>query len=160
MEKRAVLAIVLSLVVVVLWSIFFAPAPPPPPSEVSDSPSEPPASTTAPQQTPPGNAGPVSPPGGAVERLPGSPTAPEAFVTVDTGVARFTLTSQGSSVKAVQLQASFKITEQSLKSLKSENVPNDVLKKLEGIKGQEVWGEKQFLTILKDTIGEEQTVQH
>ena len=36
MEKRAVLAIVLSLVVVVLWSIFFAPVPPPPPSEVSE----------------------------------------------------------------------------------------------------------------------------
>src|SRR5438045_1677139 len=35
MEKRAVLAIVLSLVVVVLWSIFFALGPPPPPSDVS-----------------------------------------------------------------------------------------------------------------------------
>src|SRR5215510_12938033 len=105
MAKRAVLAIVLSLVVVVLWSIFFAPAPPPPPSEVSESPSEPPASTTVPQQASPGNAGPVSPSGGAVERLPSAPTAPEAFVTVDTGVARFTLSSQGATVKAVQLLA-------------------------------------------------------
>src|SRR6266446_3151517 len=103
MEKRAVLAIVLSLVVVVLWSIFFAPAPPP--SEVSDSSSEPPANTTAPQQTPPGNTGPVSLAGGTAERPPGSPASPEAFVTVDTGVARFTLTSQGASVKAVQLHA-------------------------------------------------------
>ncbi len=105
MEKRAVLAIVLSLVVVVLWSIFFAPAPPPPPSEVSDSSSEPPANTTAPQQAPPGNAGPVSLAGGTAERPPGSPASQEAFVTVDTGVARFTLTSQGASVKAVQLHA-------------------------------------------------------
>ena len=105
MEKRAVLAIVLSLVVVVLWSIFFAPAPPPPPSEVSDSSSEPPANTTAPQQAPSGNAGPVSPAGGTAERPPGSPASQEAFVTVDTGVARFTLTSQGASVKAVQLHA-------------------------------------------------------
>jgi YidC/Oxa1 family membrane protein insertase len=103
MEKRAVLAIVLSLVVVVLWSIFFAPTPPP--SEVSDSPSEPPANTTASQQIPPGHAGPVSPPGGTVERPSDSPAAPEAFVTVDTGVARFTLTNQGASVKAVQLLA-------------------------------------------------------
>jgi YidC/Oxa1 family membrane protein insertase len=105
MEKRAVLAIVLSLVVVVLWSIFFAPAPPPPPSEVSDSSSEPPANTTAPQQAPPGNAGPVSLAGGTAERPPGSPASQEAFVTVDTGVARFMLTSQGASVKAVQLHA-------------------------------------------------------
>jgi len=105
MEKRAVLAIVLSLVVVVLWSIFFAPAPLPPPSEVSDSSSEPPANTTAPQQAPPGNAGPVSLAGGTAERPPGSPASSEAFVTVDTGVARFTLTSQGASVKAVQLHA-------------------------------------------------------
>ena len=59
MEKRAVLAIVLSLVVVVLWSIFFAPAPPPPPSEVSEpapSPSESPAGVGTPQP-----AAPVSP---------------------------------------------------------------------------------------------------
>ena len=105
MEKRAVLAIVLSLVVVVLWSIFFAPAPPPPPSEISDSSSEPPANTTAPQQAPPGNAGPVSLAGGTAERPPGSPASQEAFVTVDTGVARFTLTSQGASVRAVQLEA-------------------------------------------------------
>jgi len=105
MEKRAVLAIVLSLVVVVLWSIFFAPAPPSPPSEVTDSSSEPPANTTAPQQAPPGNAGPVSLAGGTAERPPGSPASSEAFVTVDTGVARFTLTSQGASVKAVQLHA-------------------------------------------------------
>ena len=107
MEKRAVLAIVLSLVVVVLWSIFFAPPPSPPPSEVS----EPAPSSRAPRPgvgTPP-PAAPISP--GAVtstarttEQPPGSPAAPEDLVTVDTGVARLTLTSQGASVRAVQLE--------------------------------------------------------
>jgi len=106
MEKRAVLAIVLALVVVVVWSIFFAPAPPPPPSEVSDSSSsELSGGTTAPQQAAPVNPGLVSSTGGTAERSPGSPASQEAFVTVDTGVARFTLTSQGASVKAVQLHA-------------------------------------------------------
>jgi len=89
MEKRAVLAIVLSLVVVVLWSLIFAPPPPPPPSEVS----EPTPRSSEPRPgvaTPP--AAPISP--GSVtsaarttEQPPGSPAAPEALVTVDTGVA-------------------------------------------------------------------------
>jgi len=47
----------------------------------------------------------VSLAGGTAERPPGSPASQEAFVTVDTGVARFMLTSQGASVKAVQLHA-------------------------------------------------------
>ena len=102
MEKRAVLAIVLSLVVVVLWSIFFAPVPPPPPSEVSEpapGSSAPPAGIGAPQP-----AAPVSPgSGSSPARPPGAPTVPEVLVTVDTGVARFRLTSQGASVRAVQL---------------------------------------------------------
>src|SRR5262245_22611383 len=104
MEKRAVLAIVLSLVVVVLWSIFFAPAPPPPPSEVSEpapSPSMPPAGVGTPQPAAPVIPGAVS----STERPPSAPVTQEVFVTVDTGVARFTLTSQGASVRAVQLQA-------------------------------------------------------
>src|SRR5262245_42132973 len=107
MEKRAVLAIVLSLVVVVLWSIFFAPAPPPP-SEVSEpapSSSTPPAGVGTPQP-----AGPVGPESMSAtaptpERPPVAPATQEVFVTVDTGVARFTLTSQGASVRAVQLLA-------------------------------------------------------
>src|SRR5712691_573192 len=108
MEKRAVLAIVLSLVVVVLWSIFFAPAPLPPPSEVSEpapSPSEPPAGVGTPQPAAPVSPGLVSSTVPTSERPPGAPAAQEVFVTVDTGVARFTLTSQGASVRAVQLQA-------------------------------------------------------
>src|SRR5713101_1995846 len=106
MEKRAVLAIVLSLVVVVVWSIFFAPAPHPPPAEVSDSSSsEPPASAIAPRQEAPVSAGSVSPTVGTTERPAGSPAPQEAFVMVDTGVARFTLTSHGAGVNAVQLSA-------------------------------------------------------
>src|SRR5258708_2319058 len=107
MEKRAVLAIVLSLVVVVLWSIFFAPAPLPP-SEVSEpapSSSEPPASVGTPQPVAPISPGPVTSTARTAEQPPGSPAAPEALVTVDTGVARLTLTSQGASVRAVQLKA-------------------------------------------------------
>ncbi len=108
MEKRAVLAIVLSLVVVVLWSIFFAPAPPPPPSEVSEpapSPSAPPPAVEAPQPAAPVSPGSMSSTAPPPEPPPGAPAAQEVFVTVDTGVARFTLTSQGASVRAVQLQA-------------------------------------------------------
>jgi len=108
MEKRAVLAIVLSLVVVVLWSIFFAPASLPPPSEVSEpalSPSEPPAGVGTPQPAAPVSPGLVSSTVPTSERPPGAPAAQEVLVTVDTGVARFTLTSQGASVRAVQLQA-------------------------------------------------------
>ncbi len=108
MEKRAVLAIVLSLVVVVVWSIFFAPAPPPPPSEVSEpapSPSAPPPAVEAPQPAAPVSPGSMSSTAPPPEPPPGAPAAQEVFVTVDTGVARLTLTSQGASVRAVQLQA-------------------------------------------------------
>src|SRR5262245_53828638 len=108
MEKRAVLAIVLSLVVVVLWSIFFAPAPPPPPSEVSEPaprPSTPPAGVRTPQPTAPVSPGAVSSTTPTPEGPPSAPVTQEVLVTVDTGVARFTLTSQGASVRAVQLQA-------------------------------------------------------
>src|SRR5215813_13518461 len=108
MEKRAVLAIVLSLVVVVLWSIFFAPAPPPPPSEVSEpapSTNAPPAGVEAPQPAAPVSPGAMSATAPPPERPPGAPATQEVFVTIDTGVARFTLTSQGASVRAVQLQA-------------------------------------------------------
>src|SRR5262249_57537175 len=89
MEKRAVLAIVLSLVVVLVWSIFFAPAPPPP-SEVSDSaPGEQPP--VAPSQPAAPAVEPVNPPAGTTERPAAPPTAPAALVPVDTGVAPFTL---------------------------------------------------------------------
>jgi len=103
MDKRAILAIVLSLVVVVVWSIFFAPAPPPP-SEVSDSaPGERPA--VAPRQDAAPAVESVSPAAGTTGRPAAPPASSAAAVTVDTGVAHFTLTSQGAGVKAVQLQA-------------------------------------------------------
>jgi len=103
MEKRAVLAIVMSLAVVVLWSIFFAPVPPPPP-EVSESSAPAPAPSPAPPgKTPASSAGVVPPATGMTTRPPTS--APEVLVTVDTGVARFILAGQGAGVKAVQLQA-------------------------------------------------------
>jgi predicted CXXCH cytochrome family protein len=43
----------------------------------------------------------------------------------------------------IRTKASFKITEQSLENLKSEGVPDNILKKLENIKNQEVTGEEQ-----------------
>jgi Tol biopolymer transport system component/DNA-binding response OmpR family regulator len=55
--------------------------------------------------------------------------------------------------------ASFVVTDQSLENLKSEKVPDDVLEKLEGIKDQEIMGEKEFLGKLKTTLGDEQTVK-
>ncbi|HEY5868775.1 MAG TPA: membrane protein insertase YidC [Candidatus Tectomicrobia bacterium] len=107
MEKRAVLAIVLSLVVVVLWSLLFAPSPPPPPSEVSEpaprSSAPRPGAATSPAA--PSSPGSVTSAARTTEQPPGSPVAPEVPVIVDTGVARLTLTSQGASVREVQLNA-------------------------------------------------------
>jgi subtilisin family serine protease len=54
---------------------------------------------------------------------------------------------------------SFKITEQSLTSLKTEGVPDDVLAKLESIKGLKVNGKGQFLAWLRTTIGDEPTAR-
>ncbi len=52
---------------------------------------------------------------------------------------------------------SFKITEQSLESLKSGRVPPDVLGKLQGIIDQEFNGEKRFIDKLNEVIGDSQT---
>jgi len=51
----------------------------------------------------------------------------------------------------------FKITEQSLESLKSEGVPPDVLRILRDTPDQEVKGMEQFLAGLKEVIGGDQT---
>jgi YidC/Oxa1 family membrane protein insertase len=99
MEKRAVLAIVLSLLVVVVWSMWFAPSPPSPPDV---TPPEPVA-----EQTPsePDSRAPVPP--GLPPRVgaTGSPAtgASAAEVTVDTGVAQLVLSGRGAGVKAVRL---------------------------------------------------------
>lgn len=56
-------------------------------------------------------------------------------------------------------QVHFKITKRVLRSLKSERIPADVLERLEHLENQEVTGEKEFVNLLKTTIGEEQTVR-
>jgi hypothetical protein len=61
--------------------------------------------------------------------------------------------------KKTTIPAGFKITEQSLKNLKSESLPDDVLKKLQTLKDRYITGEKEFSDILKTTIGNEQTLK-
>ena len=104
MEKRAILAIVLSLVVVVAWSILFAPSTPPP-TEFDDTtppgalapdtqlPME--AVRTAEQEAPTAAA-----PGEAIR--PTDSDIRERLIQVDTGVALITLTSRGAGVQTVQ----------------------------------------------------------
>jgi YidC/Oxa1 family membrane protein insertase len=101
MEKRAIMAIVLSLLVVVVWSIVFKPSPSPP---IETPPVEPqtrelPQSTSESRET-------------RVQKTPSQETSlpqprsvstPTTLVTVDTGVAQLVLNSQGASVKAVHL---------------------------------------------------------
>jgi hypothetical protein len=59
-----------------------------------------------------------------------------------------------------ELQASFKIAEQSLENLKLENVPDGVLKELERIKDQEDRVEEEFLATLERILGKERIVQY
>lgn len=104
MEKRAILAIVLSLVVVIVWSIVFAPSTPPP-EEFDDA---------APLDAlSPGAPLPAEAPRLAEQPLPavtaqGEAVAPadevlqERFIDVDTGVAMVTLTSRGAGVQLVR----------------------------------------------------------
>lgn len=99
MEKRAILAIVLSLLVVVVWSIFFAPSPPvnvpPVEQEAREVPQETPQTWDRPAQT--------APPQKVDEPHPRPSSAPATLVTVETGVAQLVLTDQGAGVKAVRL---------------------------------------------------------
>ena len=103
MEKRAILAIVLSLVVVVIWSIVFAPSTPPP-EDFDDSAPLDALSPDAPL--------PAESPRLAEQQLP-TVTAPgeaaaveaevqERLINVDTGVAVVTLTSRGAGVQTVR----------------------------------------------------------
>ena len=102
MEKRAILAIVLSLVVVIIWSIVFAPAPQPPTEVAPTNPQGQDAASTPPRApqsgTPPATS--ETSPAGTMTSL-GAPQ--ETVVMVDTGVARLALSSLGAGVKAVQL---------------------------------------------------------
>jgi Tfp pilus assembly protein PilF len=55
--------------------------------------------------------------------------------------------------------ASFKVTEQALAGLKTDGLPGDVLDKLRGIKDRDVTDKRQFLDLLKTTIGNEQAAK-
>jgi GTP pyrophosphokinase len=73
---------------------------------------------------------------------------------------RLEISGMDDSVDSSRLDsASFKVTEQTLTSLKREGVPDDVLEKLQRIKDQEVNGKKQFLELLKTKIGNEPTAR-
>lgn len=91
MEKRAILAIVLSLCVVVLWSIFLAPPSPPPVERepIEQAARTPPASVPTPMPQVP------SPPSASASQA--------TQVVVQTGVAELTLTGQGAGVESVKL---------------------------------------------------------
>ena len=106
MEKRAILAIVLSLVVVVAWSILFAPSTPPPtefddtapPGALAPDPSLPTeAVRITERETPSAVAA-----GAAVE--PTASEIQERRIQVDTGVALVTLTSRGAGVQTVRFR--------------------------------------------------------
>lgn len=62
----------------------------------------------------------------------------------------------GSEIIAIK----FKMTDQSLEQMKSEGVPDDVLRKLESIKNQEFTGQPKFLNVLKTRIGSEEIFRH
>ena len=66
-----------------------------------------------------------------------------------------------SAVKAEAelFQESFKITDESLANLKSDGVPDDVLKALNNIKGQQVVGEGRFITLLETAIEVDKTFE-
>ena len=106
MEKRAILAVVLSLVVVVVWSILFAPSTPPPTEFDDTAPSSafppdtplPPESTRIAEHETPLAVGPddvVPPPDAELQ---------ERRIQVDTGVALITLTSRGAGVQTVRFR--------------------------------------------------------
>ena len=106
MEKRAILAIVLSLVVVIIWSIVFAPSTPPP-DEFDDlapldalSPDAPlPLDDTRLAEQPLPT---ITAQGEAVALT--DPEVQERLIDVDTGVAVITLTSRGAGVQMVQFR--------------------------------------------------------
>ena len=92
MEKRAILAIVLSLLVVVVWSIFLAP--PSPPGDVSPVERE--------ARRAPSTARPLPP--SPLTSVPLTVhTSSAVQVMVDTGVAQLTLTGLGAGVESVRL---------------------------------------------------------
>ena len=55
---------------------------------------------------------------------------------------------------------SFKLTEQSFKKLKDENIPKDILNALEPLENKEISDKEKFIDVIKTHIGEEQTVKY
>lgn len=58
-----------------------------------------------------------------------------------------------------EIASSFRITEQSLEKLKSEEVPSDILRSLVAIKGKEFVEEQVFLNSIRAIIGDEETTK-
>lgn len=54
----------------------------------------------------------------------------------------------------------FTITEQTLRQLQAEHVPDEIVNNLGNIKDQELHDKEEFLDLLKKTIGRDQTVTH
>lgn len=75
----------------------------------------------------------------------------------DTTVVELFLTA-GANPNAMT-DAGFRITDQTLEGLKAEEVPDEVLKKLEGPKNQKIVGEEKFLDVVTTAIGDEQATK-
>jgi hypothetical protein len=71
-------------------------------------------------------------------------------------ILTFIVVLSTNSVMAQEKETGYKITDQSIKDLKSEGVPDNILGKLQSIKNQEFAREKDFLDKIKETIGNEQ----
>ncbi len=61
---------------------------------------------------------------------------------------------------AISNDAGFKITDQTIRNLRLECLPDDVLKDLESIKNKTFTGIKELLNILTEKIGKEQTIKY
>ncbi|MGQ4810288.1 Membrane protein insertase YidC [Candidatus Entotheonellaceae bacterium PAL068K] len=104
MEKRALLAIMLSLLVIVIWSIIFTPPSPTETPPIETSPAEQQAQETL-EHTPRAmRSGVQTTRARGVTGLGTSHSVPQAVsVMVDTGVAQLMLTSRGGTLKTVRL---------------------------------------------------------
>lgn len=74
----------------------------------------------------------------------------------DHGVVYTALISGRGLYGDIDEATSFKITEQSLENLKSQGIPDEILKKSATLINQIFVGEEQFRSVLRSTIGDEQ----
>lgn len=63
-------------------------------------------------------------------------------------------------VEPERYEESFTVTEDTLQKLHKENLPEDILAKLEDLKGKELKTEEEITSALEGTIGKEQTAQY